>query len=176
EQSRTGGYTRSLVPSRSTRPNRGMSWRFAISVCARFPGGRCSIIRGALGTGLLAEDFPQGQIKYLTLDLQHMRAKFAPNISVPLKPFQGTLEAAPPEAYIPPLSPDVTSSVPPGPHGGNVDLSELAEGSALFIPVWHPGALLYTGDSHTVQGDGEISLTALETRMQDMRIQVILHK
>jgi len=38
------------------------------------------------------------------------------------------------------------------------------------------GALLYTGDSHAVQGDGEISLTALETRMQDMRIQVILHK
>jgi acetamidase/formamidase len=105
-----------------------------------------------------------------------MRAEFAPNISVPLKPFQGTLGVAPPDGYFPPLSPGVTSSVPPGPHAGNVDLSELAEGSALFIPVWHPGALLYTGDSHAVQGDGEISLTALETRMQDMRIQVILHK
>jgi acetamidase/formamidase len=131
---------------------------------------------GSLGTGLLAQDFPQGQIKYLELDLKGMKAAFAANISVPLKPFQGTLGLAPPDGYYPPLSPGVTSSVPPGPHAGNVDLSELAEGSTLFIPVWKPGALIYTGDSHAVQGDGEISLTALETRMQELRIQVVLHK
>ena len=59
----------------------------------------------------------------------------------------------------------VTNSVPPGPHGGNLDLSELSEGSTLYLPVWKPGGLIYTGDSHAVQGDGEISLTALETRM-----------
>jgi hypothetical protein len=52
----------------------------------------------------------------------------------------------------------------------------MAEGSAMFFPVWKPGALIYTGDSHAVQGDGEICLTALETRMQELRIQVILHK
>ena len=105
-----------------------------------------------------------------------MKVGFAPNINVPLKPFQGTLGVAPPDDFFPPLSPGVTSSVPPGPHAGNVDLSELSEGAKLFIPVWKPGALLYTGDSHAVQGDGEISLTALETRMQEMRIQVMLHK
>jgi acetamidase/formamidase len=141
-----------------------------------FPWGAVFNNPGSIGTGLLAQDFPQGQVKYLQLDLQHMKAEFAPNISVPLKPFQGTLGVAPPDGYFPPLSPGVTSSVPPGPHAGNVDLSELSEGAALFIPVWKPGALLYTGDSHAVQGDGEISLTALETRMQDMRIQVMLHK
>ena len=131
---------------------------------------------GALNTGLLAADFPQGQIKYVDLDLKKMQTQFAPNINVPLQPFQGTLGLAPPDGYYTPLSPGVTSSVPPGPHAGNVDLRELAEGSSLFIPVWKPGALLFTGDSHAVQGDGEISLTALETRMQEMRIQVILHK
>jgi len=131
---------------------------------------------GALGTGLLAQDFPQGQIKYLNLDLKGMKAAFASNITVPLKPFQGTLGLAPPDGYYPPLAPGITSSVPPGPHAGNVDLSELAEGSTLFIPVWKSGALLYTGDSHAVQGDGEICLTALETRMQELRIQVVLHK
>ena len=131
---------------------------------------------GALGTGLLAQDFPQGQVKYVDLDLKKMQTQFAPNINVPLQPFQGTLGLAPPDGYYPPLSPGVTSSVPPGPHGGNVDLRELSEGSTLFIPVWKPGALLYTGDSHAVQGDGEISLTALETRMEEMRIQVVLHK
>src|SRR5579883_3059609 len=131
---------------------------------------------GSLGTGLLAKDFPQGQVKYLELDLKAMKGKFMPGIAVPLKPFQGTLGVAPPDGYFPPLSPGVTSSVPPGPHAGNLDLSELSEGSTLFVPVWKPGALIYTGDSHAVQGDGEISLTALETRMKELRIQVILHK
>jgi len=131
---------------------------------------------GSLGTGLLPQDYAQGQVKYMDLDLRAMKARFAPNITVPLKPFQGTLGLAPPDGYYPPLSPGVTSSVPPGPHAGNLDLSELSEGSTLFIPVWKPGGLLFTGDSHAVQGDGEISLTALETRMKDMRIQVILHK
>jgi len=131
---------------------------------------------GSLGTGLLPQDYAQGQIKYIDLDLRAMKGKFLPNITVPLKPFQGTLGVAPPDGYFPALSPGVTSSVPPGPHAGNLDLSELSEGSTLYIPVWKSGALIYTGDSHAVQGDGEVSLTALETRMKELRIQVMLHK
>jgi acetamidase/formamidase len=131
---------------------------------------------GSLGTGLLAQDFPEGQVKYMKLDLPKMTAEFSKDIHVPLQPFQGTLGLAPPDGFFPPLKPGVTSSVPPGPHAGNTDLREMAEGSTMFIPVWKPGALIFTGDSHAVQGDGEISLTALETRMQDLRIQVILHK
>jgi len=130
----------------------------------------------ALGTGLLPLDFAQGQIKYVDLDLTAMQGKFAPDINIPLTPFQGTLGVAPPDGFFPPLSPGITSSVPPGPHGGNLDLRELAEGSTLYLPVWKSGALIYTGDSHAVQGDGEISLTALETRMQEVLIQVLLHK
>lgn len=131
---------------------------------------------GTLGTGLLAQDFADGQVKYLNLDLPKMTAEFARDIHIPLKPFQGTLGVAPPDGFFLPLSPGVTSSVPPGPHAGNTDLSEMAEGSTMFIPVWKPGALIFTGDSHAVQGDGEICLTALETRMQELRIQVFLHK
>jgi Acetamidase/Formamidase family len=85
----------------------------------------------SLGTGLLPQDFAQGQIKYVDLDLTAMRGKFAPDIDIPLTPFQGTLGVAPPDDFFPPLSPGVTSSVPPGPHGGNLDLRELAEGSTL---------------------------------------------
>jgi acetamidase/formamidase len=131
---------------------------------------------GSLGTGLLPADYPQGQVKYLDLDFKKMMAAFAPNISVPLKPFAGTLGVAPPDGYYPPLSSGVTSSVPPGPHAGNVDLSELCEGATLFIPVWKAGALIYTGDAHAVQGDGEITITALETRFDELRVQVVLHK
>ena len=131
---------------------------------------------GALGTGLLAQDFPEGQVKYLHLDLPTMTAEFSRDIHVPLNPFQGTLGVAPPDGFYPALSPGVTSSVPPGPHAGNTDLREMSEGSTMFIPVWKPGALIFTGDSHAAQGDGEISLTALETRMKELRIQVVLHK
>jgi acetamidase/formamidase len=131
---------------------------------------------GSLGTGLLAQDFPEGQVKYLKIDFPHMTAEFNRNIHIPIKPFQGTLGVAPPDGFYPPLTPGVTSSVPPGPHAGNTDLSEMAEGSTMFIPVWKPGALIFTGDSHAVQGDGEINLSALETRMQELRIQVLLHK
>jgi acetamidase/formamidase len=130
----------------------------------------------ALGTGLLPQDFSQGQIKYIDLDLTAMQGKLAADINIPLTPFQGTLGVAPPDGFFPPLSPGVTSSVPPGPHGGNLDLRELGEGSVLYLPVWKPGALIYTGDSHAVQGDGEICLTALETLMQEVLIQVVLHK
>jgi len=131
---------------------------------------------GSLKTGLLAQDFPDGQVKYLKLDLAKMTTEFAKDIHIPLKPFQGTLGVAPPDGYYPPLSPGVTSSVPPGPHAGNTDLCEMSEGTRMFIPVWKPGALIFTGDSHAVQGDGEICLTALETRLLELRIDVRLHK
>jgi len=130
----------------------------------------------AVGTGLLPQDYPQGQVKYVDLDVGAMKRRFMPNITIPLKPFQGTLGVAPLDGYFPPLSPGVTNSVPPGPHAGNLDLSELCEGSTLYIPVWKPGALIYTGDSHAVQGDGEICLSAIETRMKELRMQVVLHK
>jgi acetamidase/formamidase len=129
-----------------------------------------------LGTGLLPKDFAQGQVKYLDLDLKRMQGKFAPEVHIPLAPFQGTLGVAPPDGFFPPLGPGVTSSVPPGPHGGNLDLKELTEGAVLYLPVWKPGALIYTGDSHAVQGDGEICLTALETRMREILIEIVLHK
>src|SRR5208282_2421238 len=45
----------------------------------------------ALSTGLLPQDFSQGQIKYVDLDLTRMEGKFAPDITIPLTPFQGTL-------------------------------------------------------------------------------------
>jgi hypothetical protein len=53
----------------------------------------------ALGTGLLPQDFSQGQIKYVDLDLATMQGKFAPDINIPLTPFQGTLGVAPPDGF-----------------------------------------------------------------------------
>jgi acetamidase/formamidase len=122
-----------------------------------------------LGTGALPEQFPLGQVRYFEVDRRTMTTPWGPHVRIPLGPFQGTLGVAPPVD-------EPVSSVPPGPYAGNVDLREQVEGTRLFVPVWKPGALLYTGDSHLAQGDGEVNLTAIESAMREVRIQVILHK
>jgi acetamidase/formamidase len=130
---------------------------------------------GSLNTGALPDLFAEGQIRYFDLDLGKMTTKFADGITLPLQPFQGTLGLAPPQGFMG-TSGGVFSSVPPGPHGGNIDLRELKEGTRLYLPVWQPGGKIFTGDSHALQGDGEVNLTALETAMEELRIQVVLHK
>jgi acetamidase/formamidase len=104
-----------------------------------------------------------------------MKTSFNSDIELPLLPFQGTLGLAPPDGFFG-VTNGVYSSVPPGPHAGNTDLREMGEGSRMFIPVWQPGGRIYTGDSHALQADGEVNLTALETALQELRIRVLLHK
>jgi acetamidase/formamidase len=65
-------------------------------------------------------------------------------------------------------------SVPPGPHGGNLDIALLTAGSTLYLPVQVPGAGAYLGDPHFAQGDGEVCLTALEASLRvTVRFDVI---
>jgi len=49
--------------------------------------------------------------------------------------------------------------------GGNMDFSEIRDGATLYLPVSQPGALLYVGDGHALQGDGELNGNALETSL-----------
>jgi acetamidase/formamidase len=52
-----------------------------------------------------------------------------------------------------------------GRFGGNMDYNQIREGTTLYLPVSHPGALLFLGDGHAAQGDGELTGDALETSM-----------
>ncbi len=52
-----------------------------------------------------------------------------------------------------------------GPYGGNLDFREMREGVTVHLPVFQPGALLYIGDGHAVQGDGELPGQGLETSL-----------
>jgi acetamidase/formamidase len=115
--------------------------------------------------GQFPDKFPDGQVKYFYLDLDRKVAEFAPGIEIPLAPFPGTtgLARAEPGQY---------SSVPPGPYAGNLDIRDLTEGAALYVPVFVKGGLLWTGDSHAAQGNGEINLTALETAYREMSVTV----
>jgi len=61
-----------------------------------------------------------------------------------------------------PENESISSGVSPGIHGGNMDLPDIAPTSKIILPVFHKGALLYVGDAHASQGDGEISGTAIE--------------
>jgi len=63
------------------------------------------------------------------------------------------------------VSPDAdgfTESMPPGNHGGNVDVRHLVAGSRLLLPVWVDGGLFSVSDVHAAQGDGEVCVTAIE--------------
>jgi acetamidase/formamidase len=115
--------------------------------------------------GEFPSKFPDGQVKYFYLDLQRKVAEFAPGIEIPLRPFPGTLGVARAE-------PGQYSSVPPGRYAGNMDIRDETEGSSLYVPVFVKGALLWTGDSHAAQGNGEINLTALETAYKEMSVTV----
>jgi acetamidase/formamidase len=60
-------------------------------------------------------------------------------------------------------------------YGGNMDVKDLTIGSRLFLPVFHQGALFYTGDPHSAQGDGEVSGTAIEHSLTGT-FRFIVHK
>jgi amidase len=87
---------------------------------------------------------------------------------IPLRPFLGCVGVAPPGG-------EARMSVTPGEWGGNMDTPEASPGHTLYLPVNVPGALLYLGDGHAVQGDGEVAGTGLEIAMK-VRVQVGLLK
>jgi acetamidase/formamidase len=118
------------------------------------------------GLGLLPDDFPYGYVR--TFSLNDHVAEFAPGISIPLAPFCGTLGTHPGE-------PAQLSPFPPHRGCGNIDNRHLTSGSTLWVPVHLPGALFSCGDPHAAQGDGEVSVTALEAPLSGT-MRLTLHK
>jgi acetamidase/formamidase len=76
-------------------------------------------------------------------------------IRFPLREFLGLVGVAP-------GTDEELPSTPPGSYGGNLDIRRLGSGSVLLLPVAVEGALLYAGDPHYAQGNGEVALTAFE--------------
>ncbi len=52
----------------------------------------------------------------------------------------------------------------------------MQAGSILYLPVFQKGALVWTGDSHAMQSNGEIDVTALETSYEGITFQFIVRK
>ena len=83
------------------------------------------------------------------------RIEWLRGIEIELRPNLGAIGVAPREGPVP--------SVWPGDFGGNMDTKYVCAGSTVYLPVFHPGALLVLGDCHQIQGDGELCGVAPET-------------
>lgn len=136
--------------------------------------------------GILTE-FTTPRIKYFALDKKNNTTEFIKGVCLQLKPFPGIVAVCPPMDWpqgwpvnLPPTMgqpvPGEFNSVPPGPFAGNLDQPQMQVGSILFVPVFQKGGLVWTGDSHAMQSNGEIDVTALETSYESITFQIFVRK
>ena len=93
---------------------------------------------------------------------EHVKLEF------PAKPMLGCVGVAAPGDFSP-------TSGPAGSYGGNLDYNAVGEGATVILPVYHQGALLFIGDGHALQGDGEPTGNGIETSM-DVQFSVEVRK
>ena len=134
-----------------------------------------SLVGRALSPALAAKATELGKPVRWKLDIERGVARpqspspHLRELSVPLRPMLGGLAVAPGFGSAPISTGDT------GRFGGNMDFNEIREGATVYLPVSQPGALLYLGDAHALQGDGETSQYGLETSM-DVEFSVeVLH-
>jgi acetamidase/formamidase len=142
-----------------------------ITVLETTPRVPYGVISNRHGKGALTGEYPLGPDTYSAFatvrDTEDgtpsgwlpLRPGEEPSVHFPLKPFLGIMGVAVDGTQRP-------HSVPPGSHGGNIDINLLTSGNSLYLPVQVPDALAYVGDPHFAQGDGEVSLTAMEASLR----------
>ncbi|MGH9778070.1 MAG: acetamidase/formamidase family protein [Candidatus Acidiferrales bacterium] len=96
-------------------------------------------------------DKQAGTVEFAALDSDF-------KIKLPLRPFLGCLGVAP-------VNDEARSTIVPEFFGGNMDTPEVRAGTTVYFPVNAAGGLLYLGDGHAAQGEGEIAGTAAEVAM-----------
>lgn len=140
----------------------------AMTVVELLPRVPYGIISNRHGKGALPGEFPRGDATvsiFAGVDDGGGSATMAraasgdETVTFPLAPFLGTMGVAV-------AGDERPHSVPPGAHGGNIDIKLLTVGATLYLPVQVAGALAYVGDPHFAQGDGEVALTALEASLR----------
>lgn len=111
--------------------------------------------------GFLAGETEAKGFKTYKLDKENNLVHFSESISIPMKPFPGVMGVAP-------NTEEMLTTFPPRANGGNMDDPNLVKGVTVYFPVFVKGALFSIGDTHAVQGLGEVVGTAVEC---DMRIR-----
>jgi acetamidase/formamidase len=111
-----------------------------------------------LNDRLKVSDLPKFGLNW-TLDAEKMTATDQYGHTVSLHPFMGVMG----------MPMDVLGKQPTPPPrmtGGNMDCKELVAGTTLYLPIAVEGGLFSTGDGHATQGDGEVSVMAIEAPME----------
>lgn len=106
-------------------------------------------------------DKAKGTVRYKALNGVH-------TVEIPMSPFLGCIGVAPKRG-------EWRWTVTPEAYGGNMDNYNIKRGATVYLPVNVEGALLYIGDGHLAQGEGEIIGTAVEASLS-VRIKVDLIK
>ena len=87
-----------------------------------------------------------------------------------LRPMLGCVGVAPARK-------EAVATSTPGSFGGNMDYAGMNAGVKVMLPVYEPGALLFIGDGHALQGEGEVVGTGIETSMDvEFSVQVVKKK
>ncbi len=105
----------------------------------------------------------EGTFLLWTLDADQMIGRDQHGHTISLRPFMGVMG-------MPPNEPGLHPTPPPRVTGGNIDCKELIAGSTLYLPIAVPGGLFSVGDGHAAQGDGEVSVTAIECPMERVEL------
>ena len=86
---------------------------------------------------------------------------------LPLAPMLGCFGVAP-------AGGQAISTATSGTYGGNMDYRGFVAGTVAYFPVHEPGALLFLGDGHAVQGDGEIVGSGVEISLDvELTVDVV---
>lgn len=109
--------------------------------------------------GFLVGEFDKHVLQTFKLDTEINEVEFAKGIRIPLKPFAGVMGVAPD-------TDEMLNTIPPRANGGNLDDPNLVAGATVYFPVFVKGGLFSIGDTHAVQGHGEVSGTAIESPMR----------
>ncbi len=113
----------------------------------------------APGFGFLQDEFPEPYLKTFKIEPGQTHVAFNDKVSLPLAPFPGVIGVAP-------ATDELLVTIPPRANGGNMDNKYLGVGTTVYLPVRVEGALLSIGDTHAVQGDGEVAGTGIEAPMR----------
>jgi len=111
------------------------------------------------GFGLLADEFTEPYLKTFSISPGAGEVELREGVRIPLRPFPGVMGVAPD-------TDEKLSTIPPRANGGNMDNPYLTVGTTVYFPVLVDGALFSVGDTHAVQGMGEVSGTAVEAPMR----------
>jgi acetamidase/formamidase len=110
----------------------------------------------------LGDDCPHGTH---VCPIEGGRIRWSEDVSIPYQPMLGCIGTAP--AW------GIPTTIPAGPHGGNLDLIEVGPGSTVHLPVYVAGGYLYLGDAHAAMGHGELSASGLEmTSLSTIRVDL----